>query len=217
MGTFLWGVATAHFHWWPYGVFQDIYDKPTPEGYLSPHQARMTLFEAFQPDVDIVFLGDSLVQQASWQDMFPEYKIANRGISDEDFSHMVSRLDNIIALKPELVILSGGINNAGRYDVRETILQYKAIVQSLESNGVTVVLISTPYCNCGGQKFVTSILPEMEAFARSNKNTWVELNSELSENGKLKSEYTYDGVHMTGLGYKKWQEQINPVLKAFFR
>ena len=37
----------------------------------------------------------------------------------------------------------------------------------------------------------------------------------LSENGTLKAEYTYDGVHLSDGAYQIWIQAILPVLERF--
>ena len=46
----------------------------------------------------------------------------------------------------------------------------------------------------------------------SSRVTFIDLASTLTAGTGLKSELTYDGVHLNGEGYRRWQTAISPFM-----
>ena len=72
---------------------------------------RISIFEEFSPEVDIVFAGDSITQAGEWTDFFPNLKIANRGVGSDTTHDLLRRLDSIISVNPKNVFVMIGIND----------------------------------------------------------------------------------------------------------
>jgi len=53
----------------------------------------------------------------------------------------------------------------------------------------------------------------LESFAQTNKLiTYVDLNEALSDGSCLREEYSNDGIHLNGKGYKVWRDTISPYI-----
>ncbi len=69
----------------------------------------------------LVFTGDSLTAGGDWQRRFPDYAVANLGISGETVEGLLARRDRIRAQveNPDTLFLMTGINNIAseQYDI----------------------------------------------------------------------------------------------------
>ncbi len=62
------------------------------------------------------------------------------------------------------------------------------------------------------------MIDEVNAFlqelAKSKKIAYIDINPQLSENKRLKKQFTTDGVHLTEVAYNIWAEEIKKVLNS---
>ena len=79
---------------------------------LKPSKAhRRSQFAILpRPDVDVVFIGDSITEQGIWNEWFPKITTANRGISGETSAELVDRLESVIG-KAKLAFILIGTND----------------------------------------------------------------------------------------------------------
>ena len=57
-------------------------------------ERRISQFSTFPVSRDsIVFLGDSLIDEGRWEEMFPNAKTVNRGVLADRTEHIIARLD----------------------------------------------------------------------------------------------------------------------------
>jgi lysophospholipase L1-like esterase len=54
---------------------------------------------------------------------------------------------------------------------------------------------------------------ELKEICRKRMTQFVDINRILSANGVLRNEYTYDGVHLYGSGYKEWGKIIMEIIE----
>jgi hypothetical protein len=52
----------------------------------------------------------------------------------------------------------------------------------------------------------------LKEYAEKNGYAFIDLNPTLSPDGFLKDEYTYDGTHLTALGYTLWRDILAPYM-----
>lgn len=176
--SYLIGAATVRLQLFPYSLL--ITETPTI------YQTKANLFAEFPRDVDIVFLGDSIIEGGNWQDMFPDIVIANRGISGDTTGGVLDRLDGVLNADPEMVVLMAGINDLlNGVSVEEAFSNYSQIVESLPN----VYPLSLYHCfrsNCDNQK--------IDDFNR--------LLSTLPNYIELPQPTLYDDLHPDAEGYK---------------
>jgi lysophospholipase L1-like esterase len=185
----------------------------------SPYwQERTSFFRAFLRHADVVMIGDSLTDGAEWREMFPERSIVNRGIDDDTTEGVLARLDQVVAMKPRLVFVMIGVNDFAndRLSVETVFGNYRTIVARLSQEGAKVFVQSTLPCNeaKGAWKSCASINGKIRqlnarlATLASDKVAYVDLTPVLVGEHGLKAEFTYDGVHLTGEGYRQWHDTI---------
>lgn len=189
----------------------------TPE--RAPYwRERTSFFHTFGREADVVMLGDSLTDGAEWREMFPGQRIVNRGIDNDTTEGVLARLDDILKLKPKAVFLMMGINDfADASRSAEAVFStYQSIVSRLERSGTRVVIQSTLPCNevkgvwksCAAINGRIRQLNTRLATLASRRVSYVDLVPVLATDGGLRDELTYDGVHLSGQGYRLWKNAI---------
>jgi lysophospholipase L1-like esterase len=168
---------------------------------------------------DIIFLGNSLTAHINWMELLGEKHARNRGISSDITFGVLERLDEVIEGKPAKVFLLIGINDISRNVPEEVILaNYKKIINRIKAGSPTTkIYVQTLLpTNNTFDKFkkhynkeaeTTTVNNGIKTIAAAEKLILIDLHPHFADgNGKLKTEYTHDGLHLTIEGYKKWAE-----------
>ena len=95
----------------------------------------------------VVFMGDSITEGWHLDKSFPGKPYVNRGISGQTTPQMVLRFrQDVIALKPRVVVILAGTNDIAGNTGPETLEQIEDNIASMtdlaEANGIKVVLCS---------------------------------------------------------------------------
>lgn len=178
---------------------------------------------AAKGDVDLVFLGDSIIDEWKdagkevWAKYYGKRKAANFGMSGDCTQHVIWRIDNgnLDGISPKLIVVMIGTNNSG-YDSAQQIADgVTAIVQRLR-----VKLPKTKI-------LVLGIFPRGENADDPNRaracaaNTifkniadgrmvhYMDIGDKFTnDNGTISTEIMYDLVHPTPRGYEIWADAI---------
>ena len=168
------------------------------------------------PDTEneIVFLGNSITDQAEWHEIFGSMDVKNRGIGGDDTDGILERLDARVKTRPAKIFLLIGTNDlAYGKSVDQVIENYNTILDRIADG--------TP----STEVFVQSVLPTEDAIHVSRLNSDImEINSRLqeickgrgliyidlfsafaTEENKLNLDYSIDGLHLNGRGYMLWK------------
>ncbi|PID27047.1 MAG: hypothetical protein CR982_06975 [Candidatus Cloacimonadota bacterium] len=114
-----------------------------------------------------------------------------------------------------------GINDIGKGVTPENIVDnlYK-IVKELKEHNIKPFIFSILYLSEKfdswekNNKSVKIVNEKIRNMCEKNSIQYIELNKVFSNNGKLRNEYCNDdGVHLNGMGYKKWSEKILPIIE----
>ncbi len=231
--SFSYGVLSTQYHFFPFRQLIFIKSLITvkslnPDDMLTEYptwKARTSLFSSFHSTTKNVMIGDSITEEGEWHEIFPETSILNRGIGSDTTYGVLKRLDSIINTQPDTAFIMLGINDIIKHRPIATVVKdYIQIITILQSSKITPIIQSTLYvsssCNTTGQKMtnneinnaVKKLNVELNEYANINNIVFVNLNDELSTNGTLKCEFTYDGVHLNGDGYKIWKSKISNLL-----
>lgn len=185
---------------------------------------RTSLFRTFTHQPQVVMIGDSLTDGAEWAEMFPQQDIVNRGIDSDTTEGVLARLDDILRVKPRQAFVMVGINDFAdaHREVDAVFASYRSIVSRLDQGGVKVTVQSTLPCNVAkaAWKSCASLNPRIRqlntrlASLASTRVRFVDLWPLLAVNGELNSDYTHDGVHLNGEGYRQWKRGIAPFMPA---
>ena len=211
---FIYGILVERYRIFPFEQIRYVKNiiLPTSTSYEKP---RATLFDYFSPQVDVVMIGDSITQNAIWSEIFPNIKIANRGLTGDTTEDILKRMDNILSVQPKKALIMVGIMDIySGLSVNEIIKNYVEIIEEIRAKKITVVVQSTLECSkteCEGRlDKVRQLNQKLEEYSTTHNFVFVDINKRLSsiEEGLL-SQYSYDGIHLIGKGYSVWAEQIS--------
>jgi lysophospholipase L1-like esterase len=196
--------------------------------YSTFYYQRATLFESLPvSSKDIVFLGNSITNGGEWSELFNDKHIKNRGISGDMAMGVYDRLDPILKGKPAKIFLLIGINDLARgTSVDSIVMKIGLIVQKIKKDSPgtklyiqSVLPVTDQYKMFGSHTSRASDIPVLNEMlnklSENEKVIYVDLYTHFADNetGKMKSEYTNDGLHLLGNGYLLWRDIILPYLK----
>nr|WP_315184515.1 SGNH/GDSL hydrolase family protein [uncultured Flavobacterium sp.] len=165
----------------------------------------------------IVFMGDSITE--FWfptdPDFFSGKPYINRGISGQTTPQMLVRFRaDVIALKPEIVLILAGINDIAGNTGPSTLDMIKDNIFSMaelaKANHIKVILCSVlpaydfPWKpNQNPADKVVALNRMIKEYAEANKMVYLDYYSAMANEQKgLKAAYSGDGVHPNKLGYQ---------------
>jgi lysophospholipase L1-like esterase len=177
------------------------------------------------PD-DIILLGNSLTCNFPAAELFGNLKIKNRGISGDHVKGLLLRIKDITSGTPRKIFIEIGINDIFAKMPADTIVKYYGmLLDSIrkQSPHTTLYVQSIfPIRNhiiAGGPRIqhlaakVKEVNLLLQARCMARNVTYLDIYSALEQDGELKQEYTYEGVHLNGAGYLKWKELISNYLR----
>ena len=170
-------------------------------------------------------LGDSMNNNASWGELYPDVDLINRGISGDTAPGILQRLGEVVAHNPEKLFLLTGPNdliNDRELSIEDFWATYEKLIVAVKE-----ALPQTEF-------YIQSILPMnpkskfyegynarakaadeiLSASAQKYGYTYIDLvPGMIDDNGDLKDEYTSDGLHLTADGYKVWMEKLDNFIR----
>ncbi len=206
-------------------LFAQISDAQTQK-YSTFYMQRSSLFNKLSiTSKDIVFIGNSITNGAEWNELFPQKRVKNRGISGDTSEGVFDRLDAVVKGKPAKIFILIGVNDISREIKVETIvLNMKQIVEKIqkESPKTKIYIQSILPVNPDFEMFKGHMKPELikeinqfyQNIAQKYKVNYIDLYSHFLEDGtdKMNKKYTNDGLHLLGEGYLLWREIVKPYL-----
>ena len=138
-------------------------------------------------------------------------------VDGDNLSLILSRLNRVLELEPKLVFFMAGINDLCiSIPLDEVFENYYWIIQNLRRRNIAVVIQSTFSCSvsvCGDRNLMVEELNmRLRDYAVSEQLVYVDINNVIADEGGLRTEVTYDGIHLNGLGYRLWVEVLTPVI-----
>jgi acyl-CoA thioesterase-1 len=195
--------------------------------FAADGKENQSLQQAQKPErsITIVAVGDSLtegfgvgVQQAYpflletrlRKDGFP-CKVINAGISGETTNGLLSRIDRIIRLKPDIVILCTGANDGlQRMDIRRIRNNITQMVRTFKDQQITVILAGMKMLVNNGLSYKESY---DRLYAEIAETEQVSFMPFLLEGVAGKPEFNLgDGVHPNARGYQIVATKVYPYI-----
>lgn len=171
---------------------------------------------------EIVFLGNSITDGAEWSELFDHPGIINRGISGDQTLGVLNRLDEVIRRKPSKVFLLIGTNDLQSKSVQEVIDNTLLIAQVIKKESPatrlyiqSILPINDYYKLFGnhtknGEKIV-AVNKALKDHAVKYQYLYVDIHTPFADaEGKLKKEFSNDGLHLNGEAYVYWKHLIEP-------
>ena len=180
---------------------------------------------------DVVFMGNSITD--GWDDAHPEFftdnNFACRGIGGQVTSQMLCRFRaDVINLHPKAVAILAGTNdlalNNGPIRMEHIVENIVSMAELALAAGIRPILCSVlPAGSYHWRPEVTDVPGKIRTlnarlreYAEKRGIIWVDYHPALAtEEGSMRQEFTYDGVHPTRQGYDAMEQVILPVLEQF--
>ena len=167
---------------------------------------------AIDYSVDAVLMGNSIT--AVWERLDPQFfadhRFVGRGIGGQVTSQMVARFQqDVVALRPKVVVIMGGINDLGFQLPLDSIMSNLAsMCEMARSNGIRPVLCSVmpvyrfpslPDLDVATKVVELNVL--IRAYAKERHIAYVDYYTLMSDSrGGLMERYTTDAVHPNAEG-----------------
>jgi len=194
----------------------DAADFPHPWDKIS-FVMRVTLAGVMPPlNGGVAFVGDSETDSMRWDEMFPQDKSRNFGISGDTSVGLKHRIGQVIAAKPGKVFLQIGTNDIafGKLSPEAIAANVDDCLVKLQSNLPHVAV------------FVESVLPRqpeydatvrrvnaaLETAAKKRGVTYIDLYSHFAVDGHMNPSLSPDDIHLSGQGYLIWRDVIRPYI-----
>ncbi|MDN4494325.1 GDSL-type esterase/lipase family protein [Ureibacillus aquaedulcis] len=185
--------------------------------YSNYYLQKKDIFESTETTrVDKIFVGDSITDHGEFQEFYPDQVVLNRGISKDTSAGVLNRINEVVGRNAKEVYLLIGVN-----DIRTKVEQdayignIRKIIESFAKSKTEIYIQSILPVNNSiyGDKVTND---KVKRFNKALKETAKELNVHFldlfpyftDEEGQLKKEYTIDGIHLNGKGYKVWTQQV---------
>jgi lysophospholipase L1-like esterase len=185
--------------------------------YLSKYRdADVKLGPPGPNEARIVFMGDSITEAWGTLDgeFFADKAHVNRGIGGQTTSQMLVRFrQDVIALKPEVVVILGGTNDIAQNGGLTTLEAIEDNLQSMAElarlHGIRVVIASVlpaldyPWRpGLQPRDKIRALNHWIEGFCGRNRMVYLDFFSAMADpNGGLRHELSTDGIHPTEAGY----------------
>lgn len=199
-----------------------------PEGkYDAYYYRRATLFAQLPiTKSDIVFLGNSLTDGAEWNELLGNPHIKNRGIVGDIVQGYIDRLYPILKGQPKKIFIMGGVNDISHGVSGDSIARATerliTLIKTLSPRTRIYLQSLLPINNdfgrykllAGREHVVVEANAALERVAKRQGVTWINLFPLMADSeGKLRREFTNDGLHLMGPAYLVWRDAVKPYVK----
>ncbi len=173
----------------------------------------------------VVMLGDSLTAGYDWPGAYPGLEVHNLGHSGDTTRAILKRLDEVVALAPDTIFLQAGINDLGRLEKPgDIVARHQEIWTELGRRTprtrlcVISLLPVDQELHSGRNQAIRSLNHSLGRAAEARGLVFIDLYTPLSDDeGRLRREFTTDGVHLTRPAYEVWRRALEPHVNGVSR
>lgn len=168
----------------------------------------------------VVMLGDSLTFGYDWAGALPEYRMTNLGVSGDTARRILARLEAVSQAEPDIVFLQVGINDLAGGVAPERILEghqeiWRRLGQALPLARLVVVSMF-PVEGRRYDRFNPEIRKINNLLRQTAENAglpFLDFYPALADqNGCLRPDFTFDGLHLLAPAYELWVRALRPIL-----
>ena len=188
---------------------------------------RATLFDLLPVySSDIIMLGNSLTDGAEWNELLDNCHVKNRGIVGDIIPGFFERLEPILKGQPRKIFIMGGVNDISHGVSADSIVsamtQVVTTIQARCPKTEIYVQSMLPFNNDvrlwkllkGREQVVVDGNKGLESMCQRLGVKFINLYPLfVGENGKMKPEYTNDGLHLMGGAYLIWRDALLPYIR----
>lgn len=175
----------------------------------------------FTPAGATIFVGDSLVSSADWNEYLPQHSIVNRGIYGDDTNDLLGVIPRVLDIQPSQLVILIGINDLNKQlDWQQSKTNLSRIFDHIDDSTpeIRVVLVELLPTNDSWHRkidfdAVSRFNQFLEQQADERQYTFARVASSLGEgHDRLKPEFTRDGIHLSSEGYRVLGQALEPYL-----
>lgn len=164
----------------------------------------------------VIFLGDSLTDWLSLNELLPGIRVLNRGIAGDTTIGVLHRLDEVIRHKPAKLFLLIGTNDIAmgisERKITDNISEIISRIQEASPETAiylqTLIPVNSMYMGYRHNMKIDTVNDVLRVIAGKKGCVLVDLYEIFAENGELPLRYTFDGLHLNGEGAVKWTEYV---------
>ncbi|MBF4607011.1 GDSL-type esterase/lipase family protein [Curtobacterium sp. VKM Ac-1393] len=165
----------------------------------------------------VLFLGDSITAQGSWDAWLPDEHTLNQGVSGDTTDGVLARLDAVVAEQPEVIVLLIGTNDFGnhRASAEHVVRNVETILVTLrrELPGVRLLLVSVLPRQAEYSTKIEEANRHLRQFVATCHAQYLDAWPALSDGDHLDDRFTDDGLHLTDDGYRAYLGELVPALE----
>lgn len=184
-------------------------------------------FASFPDDsTDIYFLGNSITARGNWQELLGRSDVRNRGISGDISFGVLQRLKEVWEGHPRKLFILIGINDISR-NIPDSVIvgNYYKIVQQIKQNSPrtkiyfeTLLPVNKDFKafknHYGKDEHIAWVNQQIKELGRRENIQVIDIHPAfLDASGKLRADFTEDGLHLNIKGYHKWIGILRPYLQ----
>ena len=166
--------------------------------------------------VNILLIGDSLLAQENWNSLLKRNDLKNDAFGGAITQQILWNIERGQLLSnPKIVVIDGGINDLlSGVPTQRVFKNYQKIIEILRKEDINViahlVLYTVDNEEINKEVFVLNYL--LKEYFESQKVEFVDMNLQLSDRKKLKSNFSIDGIHLRKEAYKIWANELESKL-----
>jgi lysophospholipase L1-like esterase len=171
--------------------------------------------------MNILLIGDSLIEYFDWQGRFPEHTCINLGMAGESVGGLLARIQSTKHLCPEadIIFIMSGINNIAIED-NGFIDHYRSIIKNLSNSypdaSIYINSLLPTAVDFISNTSIRDVNTSLKMLAEETGAAFLDIYSRFTDGkGNPIREYLLDdGVHLSASGYAAWaaelERNINP-------
>lgn len=191
--------------------------------FIPEHTPQRTAQFAKEPIVPgkIIFLGNSITEMGNWKKATNDTTVINRGIGGDITYGVLKRLKDVTDRQPSKLFILLGINDIGK-DIPDAVIadnylkivkevhakcpQTKIYVESILPLNPTMPNFPQHYDK---EEHVLSVNKLLKANAQPGNYTFIDIfHLFVDDDGRLKSQYSYEGLHLKPEAYVIWIDYL---------
>ena len=168
--------------------------------------------------MQLLFLGDSLVEFHNWQSRFPDHTAFNGGVAGETVAGLLANLPRLLRRcpDPERVVIMIGTNNLLREEYG-FLPEYAEILDVLGSTLPLARITVTSLPPIRAAHLAPSVVPRLNEgllrLSQQKKVAFLDLYAAFNTGAPDAAAcFAEDGVHFSDLGYTIWSAWLARVL-----
>ncbi len=207
-----------------FSIFAQNGNKSKPQYLNNPnYKLEISKYKHYRiKQADIVMLGNSITHGINWNEFLGRQSISEQGIPSDITEGILNRMEYVYKVKPKICFIMVGVNDVFSWIPTETVFaNYIKIVENLKGKNIIPVIQSVLYAERNypsaenRNKEISKLNKMLAKYSKNNNIEYLNLNRKMSKSNFLKSNLTYDGIHLNGNGFKYWGREVNKILRKY--